>query len=226
MDLATYRTRYQQLKDWGGGPWDEKVNKMFFSAGAGAATRGNRSHIFEINSTYSAAEARGFPLKEYGRYRYLVYAYGHCGWSRRLHELVFFSSVVLMEDSLCREYMHYAFEPSVHFIPVAEDFSDLEVKLLAAVEDEAGSREMAKKWMEIGPDSLSLSCTLDYIDQLLRAYAKRQDFSVTEDPSWPLYTVGDGVEFFRLGGNLPNYPCKDHPRLRSEGESFGRSHVC
>ena len=30
-------------------------------------------------------------------FRYLVYAYGRCGWSRRIHELAFFNSAIFIE---------------------------------------------------------------------------------------------------------------------------------
>jgi len=57
---------------------------------------GNRSNIFKIQSPLFKAVPKPFPLREYGKYQYLVYAYGHCGWSRRLHELAFMDAVIFM----------------------------------------------------------------------------------------------------------------------------------
>lgn len=103
---------------WGGAPWESKEEVLFFSASPGAAERGNRSNIFKIQSPLFKTVPKPFPLREYGKYQYLVYAYGHCGWSRRLHELAFMNAVVFMEESSCREFMHWVPQEGKRKAPV------------------------------------------------------------------------------------------------------------
>lgn len=226
MTFALWEQRSKQLADWGAGSWDAKNNSLFFSAGYGAAVRGNRSHLFETGSPYVKAVPHGFPLSEYGRYRYLAYAYGHCGWSRRLHELAFMDTVVFMEGSTCREYMHYAFDPDTDFVDVREDFADLRVKLEALVAKPDVARAMAARWVTKGREAMSLACTLDYIDTLVRAYARLQRFVPQPRPDWPLYPHGSDQQYFREVGRLKEGSEGCPPRPPDNTHHFERSHVC
>ena len=88
MGLKLYEERYGRLYTLGAAPMEQKRNKMFFSAGGGAVTRGNRGALFNLTqNAFMELKAEGVALEEYGKYRSLVYAYGHSGWSRRLHEV-------------------------------------------------------------------------------------------------------------------------------------------
>jgi hypothetical protein len=95
--------------------WKDKHDRAFFSAGTqpgkfAAKARGFRSRLFDMHEpTLEIVEATR-PLRDMVNYRYLIYAYGRCGWSRRLHELAFFPSVILLEQSNCSEYFMDAFE--------------------------------------------------------------------------------------------------------------------
>lgn len=225
MGLEIWDARSKQLSDWGDGPWDGKNNSLFFSAGYGAAVRGNRSHLFDTGSAYVTALDKGRPLSEYGKYRYLVYAYGHCGWSRRLHELAFMDTVVFMEDSTCREFMHYAFDEDTDFIAVREDFSDLRVKLEALIKTPDKARAMAARWVSKGRAAMSLTCTLDYIETLVRRYARLQRFTPPPRPDWPVYPRGSNQQHFRDAGRVDDeVACP--PRSADNTHHFERSHVC
>ena len=159
---------------------------------AGANLRGNRSKLPKIAKKHPESlevSSNATDLNHMARYRMNVYAYGHCGWSRRIHELCMMKTAVLMEDSPCREYMHWIFKPGKHYLPVAADFSDLHEVVQKAHKDGLDIEGMARKWSELGRESLTLACTLDYVDALLRKLAALQRFTPVYHPEWSEYTL-------------------------------------
>eukprot|EP00049_Salpingoeca_infusionum_P013795 m.257447 g.257447 ORF g.257447 m.257447 type:complete len:486 (-) comp15529_c1_seq1:2793-4250(-) len=224
--ISLWHKRLEQLVSWGNGAWLEKKNSAFFSAGFGATIRGNRSALFKMESPLVTAIPHGFPLTEYGTYRYLIYAYGHCGWSRRLHELAMMRTVVLMEHSTCREYMHHLFEPGKDYVPVAEDFSNVEATMEKLAANEKASHEMAEQWFKKGVESFRLTCVLDYVEGLLRKYASLQRFTPGPRPDWPLYKLGANKDYFRETGRDMHNEDACPPRPLDITHHFARSHVC
>ena len=223
MSINMYQHRYQLLYITGNGTWLGKDAHCFFSAGAGATTRGNRSHLFNTDSPYMKTVDHAVPISEYGQYRYLVYAYGHCGWSRRLHELAFMRAGILMEKSACREYVHHIFDPVNEYISVEEDFSDVRSWLQKLAANEEQSRRMAEQWHLRGTASFTLQCTLSYVDQLLRRYAALQRFTPVERTAWPIYTLGDTHTHFKRFGR--NGTSEDCPAAVVD-RTLPRSHEC
>ena len=106
------------------------------------------------------------------------------------------NSTVLMEKSDCSEFFYDKFEPGVHYIPVQEDLSDLPKQLSATISNQAQAREMAAQWVSVGQSLLSLECILDYIDNLLRGYAKLQRFVPRLHESWPLHHLNSTAHYF------------------------------
>ena len=112
---------------------------------------------------------------------------GHCGWSRRLHELALMRAAVLMENSTCHEYLHYAFAPE-HYVAVATDFHDVEPALNTLVGNHRAAADMADAWFDQGTRAVSLDCTLDYIASLARRYSAIQAEPPQQRDDWHLYT--------------------------------------
>lgn len=133
MSLIQYQNIYEQLKK-DGSPfeWEKKIPKMFFS---GLNERGHRADLLRKRDSNMVTLAMQVEMAKYGKYQYLVYTYGHSGWSRRLREMAFMNTVVLMENSSCHEFYWHPFKPGVHYIPVQEDLSDLSTRLAAAIAD-------------------------------------------------------------------------------------------
>lgn len=207
MSLLMYRNRYENAieVETAHPSWKEKTNKVFFSAWRGATDRGNRSHLYKISSSIFNISSKSIDVNHFGRYQYNIYAYGHCGWSRRIHELAFMNTVVFMEDSLCREYFHDQFLPGTEYVPVAEDFSDLEAQARRAFkEPEIGAR-MAQRWQEKGSQMMQLQCVLDYVETLLRRYAQLQDFEPKYNSSWPEYGIHSRSEIFHDAAGLRDH---------------------
>lgn len=227
MGLALYAKRFEQALEWSGSKqWGSLENVAFFSAGGGAVTRGNRSHLFQISKSHgkylnSTPHARGMDVMS--DFRYNVYAYGHCGWSRRIKELAMLRTVVLVEDSSCREYVHGLFEPNVDHLPVKEDFSDLVERMEAATPAAKtfDGDAMADLWMARGQEMLTLTSTLDYVELLMRELAKLQRFTPQYHPDWKEYTFDRGRLWFGSLKPMNASKCKK-PAFRSRP----RTHKC
>ena len=228
MSLQRYHERYAESVGWGGRqPFENKTGTAFFSADHGAADRGNRAAIFKLKSPYLRPEKKSVDQNYYAKYQYNIYAYGHCGWSRRIHELALMDTVVLMEHSICREFFHGIFEPGVDHIPVAEDFSDLVEKLQASVTTPEAAARMGKRWGERGRAMFSLECILDYVEALLREYARLQKFEPEYHPSWPLFNlqVNESTHFFNNAAAKNSRDMKDCVRPKYGGV-VKRAHKC
>ena len=180
--------RFDLLRHFGSGHWTDKDDKLFFSGNDNAVHRGFREVLFTLHSPNVDVRTEVVPLAHYGQYRYLIYAYGHCGWSRRLHELAFMNATILMEQSPCTEYISNIFTKDKHYASVAEDFSDIEVVLHRLRSNSSQAAEMAKDWLDVGLEAFSLECTISYIDALLREYAKLLHSAPIKHESWPVFT--------------------------------------
>lgn len=207
MALPLYAAKYSELQELGAPvPWREKKPTLFFS---GTNMRGNRAAIYQSRSPHITALMQVVPIADYGHYRYLIYAFGHSGWSQRLRELALMDAVVLMEESRCHEFYQEAFEPGRDYVPVREDLADLDEKIAAAVADEAGSEAMAARWLAKGRDALSLPCVLDYVEALLRAYVPKMDFQPPERPTWPEFFLNATPSHFMNKQPPPVDVCRD-----------------
>ena len=208
MSLKMYEEAVAELDQLGPQhrkAWATKEPKLFFSAGHGtgkgaASKRGHRKELFSITSDHTLIVEESHPLEKYADFQYLVYAYGRCGWSRRLHELAFIEAVVFLEASSCTEFYLSALTPGVDYIPVAEDFSDLAEKLEALHAQPTRAAKMAKSWASKARALFTLPCLLDYTEGLLGEYAKLQKFKPVARAGWLKYDLGNPechtVKFF------------------------------
>ena len=195
--------------------WPDKEPALFFSAGKQAGrgrpkTRGFRKNLFQIDSDKIKVVPESHPLSDYAKYKYLVYAYGRCGWSRRIRELAFVEAVLFVETSNCSEYFMQSLVPNEHYVSVAEDFSDLAAKVDEIDADQKKAKRLAASWLKHARSLLSLECVLDYIEALLVAYGPLQKFTPTEKASWKLYDLRNPdahtVKFFQFKP-LPEGEC-------------------
>ena len=194
MSLEMYHAKFTALEHLGtNSGWDEKKDKLFFSA---TNARGHREKLFHIKSPYLEAAHKNVPLKTYGEYKYNVYTYGHSGWSRRLREMMFMNTTVFMETSSCNEFFFDALQPGTDYVPVAEDLSDLRARLESVAQDPESARIMSNNWLTNAKPLMRLECILDYIEQLLRAYAKLQKFTPPDRSDWGLHTLESGSKYF------------------------------
>lgn len=177
-------------------PWSEKVGKCFFSAGKqtgkkAAAKRGFRHVLFETKDELLDVRLEEYPLSKYAEFKYLVYAHGRCGWSRRIRELAFMDTTILLEASNCTEYYLSKLKANEDFVPVKEDFSDLAQKLQWAHKNQEESKRIAQNWVLHARSIFSLPCVLDYVETLLTQYASLQRFQPIERSEWKKYDLLD-----------------------------------
>ena len=189
--LSLYHHLHDIQRAMGSHPWYLKVNRLFFSAKPQASSRGHRDRIFALrnSTTRYAIYDTNTPLKANGRFRYLVYAQGNMGWSRRLRELALMNATVFVQtSSRCTEYYLDLFTPGQHYVPVAEDFSDLDDQLVNMMHHPEMAETMASAWAALGQEALTLACTLDYVESLLRQYATLQRTRPVSDARWHQYS--------------------------------------
>lgn len=194
MSMDLYVRKRQELLHMGTAKtWDQKIPKLFFSSNN---KRGHRGNIFEMESPYIEAVNHNVPMSTYGEYRYAVYTYGHSGWSARLRELTFMNATIFMEESSCKEFFAHFYEADTHFVALHQNLSNLPHELHRANEAPVKSRQMAIQWLERSQDILSLECILEYIDKLIRAYAKLQRFEPQLRDDWPEHHINSTVHYF------------------------------
>ena len=104
----------------------------------------------------------------------VIYAHGQCHWANRLEELLWMSSVVLLQAGQCQQYYALGLQPWVHYVPVDYNFHNIS----AAVEwvllnmDEAA--RMVERMNHYAQSISTYASTLTYVDQLLRRYSRMQ----------------------------------------------------
>ena len=228
MSLTRYNERYTAASLWGETtPFKEKTPKAYFSASGGALKRGNRAKLFKQESQHLNPDSTAHTMGYMAGFQYNIYAYGNCGWSRRIHELAMMKTVVLMEFSPCREYIHGLFEEGVDHIPVKDDFSDVVPALEKSLALSEKAEQMAARWAKRGRSMLSLECTLDYVEKLLREYARLQTFTAEYHPGWPQYFPNTTGDFFKQqAAQRPSSECTKPTYNGTWQRSTKRTHSC
>jgi len=72
------------------------------------------------------------PLPEQEKFKYVIYAEGHGGWSSRLKQQLFMGSAIIKQFTTCNEYFALALKPFVHFIPTGYNFNNISKALTEA----------------------------------------------------------------------------------------------
>eukprot|EP01147_Barroeca_monosierra_P005449 gene5449-8901_t len=201
MSIPIYKEKYKQLVALGSPtPWKYKNPKLFFSS---SNTRGHRASILNQDHTDIVALSQNVPLSEYGKYRYLLYAYGHSGWSQRLRELAFMNAVILLEASNCNEYFQQLYTPWVDYIPVSEDLSNVAQRLEEA--QSLKGDDMASRWRSKGYVVFSLPCVLRYVESILRTYSRLQRFDPIVHTSDRTYSINQSLLDFTRNESPPSH---------------------
>jgi hypothetical protein len=114
-NLATHPTRHTLISMAAA---DARINAVGMTWAAGSASK-----------SFTASDASQYvSLPDHCRYRYLIDLQGN-GYSGRLKLLLFSGRPVFIQARRWQEYFFSDLQPFVHFIPVAEDLSDLGERL-------------------------------------------------------------------------------------------------
>lgn len=106
------------------------------------------------------------------KFQYVIYAEGACGWADRLKNLLTSGMVIFLQDTPCVEFFQPALHPWVHFIPVANDFTDLIDKLKWADDNEEAIRDIVDNAMEFSHHYNSQNGWDYYLQALLKGYSQ------------------------------------------------------
>jgi len=115
------------------------------------------------------------------QYKYLVDIDGNtCGY-QRLYWTLLSNSVVFKQMTENYQWYYSALKPFVHYIPVAEDMSDLVEQILWAKENDNLARWIAGNATEFANTHLRLSDSQQYVYWVLKKYSKLQGFKPVLD---------------------------------------------
>ena len=142
------------------------------------------------------------PLVSQRRYRYLIYADGHCAASR-YSQMMRSGSLILKVESRGAGHQLWFFpllEPFVDHVPVRADLSDLHERIEWCLAHDDECARMAARARALAERHLSRGAIAGYLAQTINAIGKKQaDHPEEVEPHTPLYS-----------GYPP--PCRDYLR--------------
>ena len=121
-------------------------------------------------------------LTEQSKYKYLIYADGHCaacryGFMMRLGSVII---KVLPRQVADRMWYFPLLKENVDHIPVKADLSDLEEKLQWCRENDQKCKQIGQNALKFYEKYVARNALLDYVQMACRHMAKRQ----VDPPSW------------------------------------------
>ncbi|MBS0648190.1 MAG: hypothetical protein JSS10_03075 [Verrucomicrobia bacterium] len=133
----------------------------------------HHKHMFEI------AKREGFigdyvSMEEHPKYKYLMDIDGNCAATPRFPLLLYSNSVILKNMTNSMLWFYPAIKPYIHFIPVAEDLSDVLVQLNWAKNHDVECRIISENASQVASEVLSQEAVYLYFYRLLEEYSKRQ----------------------------------------------------
>lgn len=185
--------------------WETKETKAFFR---GSRTSSQRDtlillsralpHLIEARYTKNQAwrslsDTLGdepvptIPLEEQCKYKYLFNLRGVAASFRYKH-LFLCKSLVLNVNSTWGEFFYYQLKPWIHYVPVAEDFSDAQDIILFLQENDQVAQKIANTGFDFIWNHLTLDSVECYWKQLLTKYAKLLRYKPVLDTSLILIT--------------------------------------
>ena len=131
-----------------------------------------RPRKHETDTYFRLIERSSYPtvaaldLQEQSRYKYILTLEGHVAAYRLSYELSS-GSVVLLADSSWRLWYYKFLKPYVHYVPVAQDLSDLKEKILWCRQHDDECRQIAAQARHFYATYLSMDGVLDYLQKEL-----------------------------------------------------------
>ena len=133
-------------------------------------------------------------------FKYIISAEGHGGWADRLYELLLYDVGLIVQEHPCKEWYEEMFFPWQHYIPVANDFSNLLGRIEWAEHHPHAAENMARSRIARAKHVLSKEGIITFSTVLWTLYADLQ--------SYPIVRREGGLEYTLTvrAGRHPNSP--------------------
>lgn len=118
--------------------------------------------------------ANHVPISHFPRYRYLMDVDGHTANTPRTALLLYSGSVLFKQITNNILWFYKELKPYVNFIPVAEDLSDILLKIEWAKNHDAECQRIAENAYQLAEEVLRPECSYLYLYRLLETYSKKQ----------------------------------------------------
>ena len=118
-------------------------------------------------------------MKKHPRYRYVMDIDGNCAATPRLPLLMHTQSTIFKNMTPSIQWFYGRLKPYVHFIPVAEDLSDLLLQLQWAHNHDKECKKVAKNAALLAEEIFTQESIYLYLYRLLEEYAKLQNSKIT-----------------------------------------------
>jgi len=112
-------------------------------------------------------------------FKYIISAEGYGGWADRLFDLLFYDVGLIVQEHPCKEWYEDIFSPFQHYIPVANDFSNLLGRIQWAERHPHAVQDMVRSRIARAKDVLSKEGILTFSTALWTAYADLQKYLIT-----------------------------------------------
>ena len=117
------------------------------------------------------------PFFQFGSFKFIIYAEGHCHYANRLRSLLFLDAILLKQEVECCEF-YDMLRPWVHYVPVSYTFSNLTQAMRWALENPRKLRQMRENVREYAQATLEPRRVLAYTQQVLERYAALLTYQV------------------------------------------------
>jgi hypothetical protein len=114
------------------------------------------------------------PIGIFPQYRYLMDVDGHTANTPRTALMLYSGSVLFKQITNNFLWFYKQLKPYVHFIPVAEDLSDILSQIEWAKNHDAECQKIAENAYQLAEETLRPECSYLYLYRLLEAYSKKQ----------------------------------------------------
>lgn len=131
-----------------------------------------RPRKHETDDYYRLIERKTYPkadpldLQEQSKYKYILTLEGHVAAYRLSYELSS-GSVVLLADSQWKMWYYKFLEPYVHYVPVAQDLSNLKEKIIWCQRHDDECKQIVANAQKFYDKYLSMDSVLDYLQKEL-----------------------------------------------------------
>ena len=151
-----------------------------------------KSFHFEVST--APAQPDFLSLAQQEEFRYQIIVEGQCQWANRLRDALHMGTVLLIQETQCKEYYGMKLQPFVHYIPVDYWFQNLTQAVLWAESNQEAVRAMNAAKIAYAKQYLASARVHEYVLKLLRRYAGLLKDEVLLRPSAVLVDLTQPLE--------------------------------